>query len=142
MPTLPARFIEPMFLQQTARLPEGAQWLYELKLDGYRALAIKSGGKVNLRSRNDNDFNARYLGIVKALAPMPDDTVRRARSGQQALPSPYPLLRRLRRPLVAHLTPRGMLPSVRSLIDPVDPRFCLAPGKKHLARRCADDCNR
>ncbi|HTD68458.1 MAG TPA: hypothetical protein VK846_18190 [Candidatus Limnocylindria bacterium] len=47
----------------------------ELKLDGYRALAIKSSGKVSLRSRNDNDFNSRYPGIVNALAPMPDDTV-------------------------------------------------------------------
>jgi bifunctional non-homologous end joining protein LigD len=38
-------------------------------------LAIKIGGKVHLRSRNDNDFNARYPGIVKALATMPDNTV-------------------------------------------------------------------
>jgi ATP-dependent DNA ligase len=46
-----------------------------LKLDGYRSLAIKSDGKVHLRSRNDNDFNARYPGIVNALAAMPDETV-------------------------------------------------------------------
>jgi len=46
-----------------------------IKLDGYRALALKSGGKVSLRSRNDNDFNSRYPGIVNALAAMPDDTV-------------------------------------------------------------------
>jgi bifunctional non-homologous end joining protein LigD len=46
-----------------------------LKFDGYRALAMKSGGKVQLRSRNDNDFNVRYPGIVKALAPMPDETI-------------------------------------------------------------------
>jgi ATP-dependent DNA ligase len=45
-----------------------------LKLDGYRALAIKNGGKIHLRSRNDNDFNARYPGIVKALAPTPGRT--------------------------------------------------------------------
>jgi bifunctional non-homologous end joining protein LigD len=38
-------------------------------------LAIKSGGKVQLRSSNDNDFIARYPGIVKALAHMPDETV-------------------------------------------------------------------
>ena len=30
------------------------------KLDGYRAVAFKSGGEVHLRSRNDNDFNRRY----------------------------------------------------------------------------------
>ena len=70
-----AMFIEPMLLLRTEKLPEGVEWLVELKLDGYRALAIKSGGKVHLRSRNDNDFNARYPGIVKALAPMPDETV-------------------------------------------------------------------
>jgi bifunctional non-homologous end joining protein LigD len=46
----------------------------ELKLDGYRALAIKTNGTVHLRSRNDNDFNRRYPGIVESLAPMPDET--------------------------------------------------------------------
>jgi len=70
-----ARFIEPMLLLRAEKLPEGAEWLIELKLDGYRALAIKSGGKVQLRSRNDNDFNIRYPGIVKALASMPDESV-------------------------------------------------------------------
>jgi ATP-dependent DNA ligase len=70
-----ARFIEPMLLLRTEKLPEGPEWQVELKLDGYRALAIKSGGKVYLRSRNDNDFNIRYPGVVKALATMPDDTV-------------------------------------------------------------------
>jgi ATP-dependent DNA ligase len=33
-----------MLLLRTDRLPEGDGWLYEVKLDGYRALAIKSGG--------------------------------------------------------------------------------------------------
>lgn len=64
-----------MLLLRTEKLPESADFQYELKFDGYRALAIKSGGKIQLRSRNDNDFNARYPGIVKALARLPDDTV-------------------------------------------------------------------
>ena len=70
-----AKFIEPMLLLRTEKLPESTDYQYELKFDGYRALAIKGSGKVQLRSRNDNDFNARYPGIVKALAPLPDDTV-------------------------------------------------------------------
>jgi DNA ligase D-like protein (predicted ligase) len=64
-----------MLLLRTEKLPEGNAWLYELKFDGYRALAIKSGGAVQLRSRNDNDFNVRYPGIVKGLSALPDDTV-------------------------------------------------------------------
>lgn len=64
-----------MLLLQADRLPEGPAWIYELKLDGYRALAIKSGGRVLLRSRNDNDFNGSYPSLVKALQPMPDETV-------------------------------------------------------------------
>src|ERR1700691_5533204 len=64
-----------MLLLRTERLPEGPSWLYELKLHGYRALAVKSDGRVQLRSRHDKDFNARYPGLVKALASMPDETV-------------------------------------------------------------------
>jgi len=64
-----------MLLQPSAMLPEGAQWTYELKLDGYRAIAFKSDGKVHLRSRNDNDFNQKYPSIVRGLASLPDETI-------------------------------------------------------------------
>ena len=70
-----ARFIAPMLLQCVSSLPEGPEWSYEIKLDGYRALAIKASGKVLLRSRNDKDFNSKYPGIAKALAPLQDDTI-------------------------------------------------------------------
>jgi ATP-dependent DNA ligase len=68
------RFIEPMLLLRTEMLPEGPEWSYEIKLDGYRALAFKTGGKLSLRSRNDNDFALRYPSIAKALVSLPDDT--------------------------------------------------------------------
>ena len=79
-----ATFIEPMLLLGTEKLPQGADWSYEIKLDGYRALTIKSGGKVQLRSRNDNDFTKRYSSIAAALhtAPtVPDETVLDGRHG-------------------------------------------------------------
>lgn len=70
-----AGFIQPMLLLRTDSLPDNEQWLYELKLDGYRAIAFKRNGVVHLRSRNDNDFSGRYPGVVKGLAKMPDNTV-------------------------------------------------------------------
>jgi bifunctional non-homologous end joining protein LigD len=69
------RFIPPMLLLKTPLLPEGPDWLYELKLDGYRAIGIKSGGKARLRSRNDKDFTTRYASISAALGSLPDETV-------------------------------------------------------------------
>src|SRR5262245_28729442 len=70
-----AGFIQPMLLLRTDSLPDNEQWLYELKLDGYRAIAFKRNGVVYLRSRNDKDFSGRYPGVVKGLAKMPDNTV-------------------------------------------------------------------
>lgn len=40
-------FIEPMLLLRTERLPDGKDWLYEVKFDGYRVLAIKRVAKCN-----------------------------------------------------------------------------------------------
>src|ERR1041385_6904656 len=73
--TAAARFIQPMLLLRADSLPTGDEWLYELKLDGYRAIAFKRNGVVHLRSRNDNDFNVRYPEVVKALNRLPDNTV-------------------------------------------------------------------
>ena len=64
-----------MLLLRTDSLPDGQQWFYELKLDGYRAIAFKRSGSVHLRSRNDNGFSGRYPGVVAALAKLPDNTV-------------------------------------------------------------------
>ncbi|HEY3927281.1 MAG TPA: hypothetical protein VGL89_02795 [Candidatus Koribacter sp.] len=46
-----------------------------MKLDGFRAIAFTTGGKVHLRSRNDNDFSRRYPAIIRALYGMPGETV-------------------------------------------------------------------
>jgi bifunctional non-homologous end joining protein LigD len=73
LPKTKARFVEPMLLLRTEKLPQGTDWIYEIKLDGYRAIAFKVAAKVQLRSRNDNDFSVRCAVITKALASLPDE---------------------------------------------------------------------
>jgi len=75
-PKVRACFIEPMLLLRTDALPKDAErWEYQLKLDGYRAIAFKTRGRVHLRSRNDNDFSIRYADVINGLAKLTDETV-------------------------------------------------------------------
>jgi bifunctional non-homologous end joining protein LigD len=59
-------FIEPMAAVVVDALPEGPEWFYELKFDGYRALLIKDEEMVWLHSRKDKDLTAMYPGIIAA----------------------------------------------------------------------------
>lgn len=45
-------------------LPEGDEWIYEVKFDGYRALLLKNGDHVQIRSRNDNDLTSTYPSVA------------------------------------------------------------------------------
>src|SRR4051812_33337692 len=63
----PLPFIPPMECLPVENLPEGPQWVYELKLDGYRAQAIHDDGGVRLLSRNGKDLTERYPGVVESL---------------------------------------------------------------------------
>jgi bifunctional non-homologous end joining protein LigD len=61
-------FIEPMRALRVAKLPDG-NWLYEVKLDGYRALAFKDSRHVRLISRNNKPLNyPQLLDSLKLLA--------------------------------------------------------------------------
>jgi DNA ligase D-like protein (predicted ligase) len=70
-----ASFIEPMLCVPTSELPSGPEWSYELKLDGYRGLAIKAAQKCKLLSRNGKDLSDRFPEITWGLEHLPDDTV-------------------------------------------------------------------
>jgi bifunctional non-homologous end joining protein LigD len=52
--------IHPMLAESIAQPFDGAEWLFEIKWDGYRAIAFLEGGKVRLVSRNQNDLTTRY----------------------------------------------------------------------------------
>lgn len=63
-------FVEPMKAKLVTRPPSGAEWLYELKLDGYRGLALKEGGQVRIISRNGQDLSGKFPAVVDALASL------------------------------------------------------------------------
>jgi bifunctional non-homologous end joining protein LigD len=47
--------------------PEGGEWLYEIKFDGYRLLGFAAGGAARLRTRNGNDWTERFPSLAAAL---------------------------------------------------------------------------
>jgi len=52
--------IHPMLAESIDEPFDGADWLFEIKWDGYRAIAFIENGKVRLVSRNQNDLTPRY----------------------------------------------------------------------------------
>src|SRR6202008_3874150 len=70
-----ASFVEPMECLSVSKLPEGLEWLWEIKLDGYRALAVRARTGLTLFSRRRKSFNRQFAHIVDALADLPEGTV-------------------------------------------------------------------
>jgi bifunctional non-homologous end joining protein LigD len=62
------KFIEPMKASVAPAPPDNGEWLYEVKLDGFRVLAVKNGKDVELWSRNEKLLNERFPLVVKAVA--------------------------------------------------------------------------
>lgn len=59
-------FIAPMAAQTVTELPAGPGWDYEVKFDGYRAILLKDGERVEIRSRNNNDLTRTYPSVHAA----------------------------------------------------------------------------
>ena len=60
------KFVEPMKARLEAHPPKG-DWSYEIKFDGFRALALKGGSQVRLLSRNEKDFGAKFPEVMEAV---------------------------------------------------------------------------
>lgn len=66
----------PQLATLSSTIPEGDRWLHELKLDGYRILARKSGDKVQLLTRKGLDWADHFPDIAQAVAGLPlDDAI-------------------------------------------------------------------
>jgi bifunctional non-homologous end joining protein LigD len=68
-------FIEPMECLAVSKLPTTAGWIWEIKLDGYRAEAVKSGSHLFVLSRRQKSFSKQFPLIHEALVDLPDDTI-------------------------------------------------------------------
>ena len=62
-----AEFIEPMKARLVDKAPPAGEFIYEIKFDGFRAMAFIGQGGVRLLSRNDKDLGGRFPEVVDAL---------------------------------------------------------------------------
>ncbi len=68
LPKGPATDYVPMLATLASEVPSGSGWLFEVKWDGYRAIARVEGGEATLTSRRGNDLTVRFPSVAKALA--------------------------------------------------------------------------
>jgi bifunctional non-homologous end joining protein LigD len=67
--------IQPMLATPVAKLFDHPDWIFEVKWDGYRAVAEIRDGSVSLYSRNGISFNKKYFPIVESLRKFGFDAV-------------------------------------------------------------------
>jgi bifunctional non-homologous end joining protein LigD len=70
-PSAKPRFIQPMKPRLLEKPLTTGDWIYELKFDGIRAIAVKIDKKVSLLSRNENELAGRFPEIVEAIKNLP-----------------------------------------------------------------------
>jgi bifunctional non-homologous end joining protein LigD len=59
---------QPMLATLAEDVPRGSGWVFEVKWDGYRALAYVRGGDARLVSRNGNDLSGRFPSVTRAVS--------------------------------------------------------------------------
>ena len=65
MPHL-SRFIKPCQPSKAAAPPSGADWVHEIKHDGYRLMVCRDGDRVRCFTKNGHDWADRFPAIVDA----------------------------------------------------------------------------
>ncbi len=62
-------FVEPMKAQLVDSIQPG-DWIYEIKFDGYRGLALRGGRETRLLSRNQKDLGRKFPEIINSIAAL------------------------------------------------------------------------
>jgi bifunctional non-homologous end joining protein LigD len=62
------RAYAPMLATPVEDVPRGSNWLFEVKWDGYRAVAEVAGGEATLTSRRGNDLTTRFRNVAREVA--------------------------------------------------------------------------
>lgn len=70
--TLPLKYdYAPMEAKSVEKIPTGAEWQYEPKWDGFRCIAFREGGDVELRSKSGQSLTRYFPELVEALRALP-----------------------------------------------------------------------
>ncbi len=75
LPSSDMKFVEPMLAKPVSELPEGPNWQYEIKWDGYRALAINNRHEPVLVSRRNNSLTSKFPSIAAGLNTVENDSI-------------------------------------------------------------------
>ncbi|WP_079602060.1 RNA ligase family protein [Bradyrhizobium erythrophlei] len=68
---MPKALFEPCLPTRGKEVPSGADWLHEIKYDGYRLIVQRDGDRVRLFTKNGHDWTKRYPWIVEAALKNP-----------------------------------------------------------------------
>lgn len=67
--------VKPMLSTLVNKPFDQEGWLYEVKWDGFRAISYLNQGSVDIRSRNNKDFNKKFYPVYHALMDWPVNAV-------------------------------------------------------------------
>jgi ATP-dependent DNA ligase len=65
--------VKPQLAKSARELPEGDQWCYEPKFDGFRTIVFRDGDQVQLQSRNGRPMNRYFPDVVEQVLQLPQD---------------------------------------------------------------------
>ena len=67
--------IKPQLARSAKELPEGEQWRYEPKWDGFRTIVFRDGDEIHLQSRNGRPMNRYFPEVVEQFRELPAERV-------------------------------------------------------------------